>query len=455
DFVFEHGCRDVVKESSKPRANAAFVVLCRNSELEGVITSMRSLERHFNQWFNYPWIFLNNEKFTKEFKTKVAQLASGQVKFGFIPQSKWDFPDETNENITYFNEGIEAQGDRGILYGSMPSYHKMCRFYSGYFFKHPMVRKLDYYWRVEPDVQFFCDLTYDPFIEMEMNNKTYGFNVAIKELINTVPNLFRYTKAFIKDQNIQLGDSFEFFANDLLFYKGDNSIHYKSIKNKDQFYNKLQERIPMMNALNLSKSKKSKKSLLKKLDQHSVNKLIDHSNKRGLPLANKEQFDNNEFTMCHFWSNFEIARTDLFTSLPYQQYFEFLESSKGFYTERWGDAPIHSLAAGMFLNYSNIHYFRDIGYEHSTLTHCPYNAPLQKQKPYEKSKKYKNLYVEHDENYWLNYDKSITSNGIGVGCRCRCPDNFKEVEISSGSCMPLWASLVDDGKPAKKYLDLN
>ena len=21
----------------------------------------------------------------------------------------------------------------------------------------------DYYWRVEPDIEFFCDITYDPF----------------------------------------------------------------------------------------------------------------------------------------------------------------------------------------------------------------------------------------------------------------------------------------------------
>lgn len=33
---------------------------------------------------------------------------------------------------------------------------------------------LEYYWRVEPDVRYFCDLDYDPFLYMKQNNKKYG-----------------------------------------------------------------------------------------------------------------------------------------------------------------------------------------------------------------------------------------------------------------------------------------
>merc|ERR1711939_265751 len=53
---------------------------------------------------------------------------------------------------------------------------------------------------------------------------------------------------------------------------------------------------------------------------------------------------------CHFWSNFEIARLDFWQSDAYMAYFDHLDKSGGFFYERWGDAPVHSLAAALFLH---------------------------------------------------------------------------------------------------------
>lgn len=44
---------------------------------------------------------------------------------------------------------------------------------------------------------------------------------------------------------------------------------------------------------------------------------------------------------------------------------------KGFYYERWGDAPVHSLAATIFLLKNKMHFFDDIGYENPPFQHCP------------------------------------------------------------------------------------
>jgi alpha 1,2-mannosyltransferase len=49
-------------------ANATFVMLCRNSELEGVISSIRQIEDRFNKNYRYPWVLLNDEPFTEVFK---------------------------------------------------------------------------------------------------------------------------------------------------------------------------------------------------------------------------------------------------------------------------------------------------------------------------------------------------------------------------------------------------
>jgi len=49
-------------------ANAVMLMLARNSELEGAVSSVKQLEEKFNRRYHYPWVFLNEEPFTEEFK---------------------------------------------------------------------------------------------------------------------------------------------------------------------------------------------------------------------------------------------------------------------------------------------------------------------------------------------------------------------------------------------------
>lgn len=127
DKVFATGCLNI--DTSGPRANAAFVVLARNKELEGVVQSLKSIERHFNRWWHYPYVFLNDGDFDQEFKDTVVNYTSAPVEFGKIDSSMWGFPDWVDEEVA--KEGIRKQGDQAIMYGGLESYHHMCRFYSG------------------------------------------------------------------------------------------------------------------------------------------------------------------------------------------------------------------------------------------------------------------------------------------------------------------------------------
>lgn len=77
------------------------------------------------------------------------------------------------------------------------------------------------------------------------------------------------------------------------------------------------------------------------------------------------------YNLCHFWSNFEIANLNLWRSPAYRAFFEYLDKSGGFFYERWGDAPVHSIAASLFLPKDKIHYFSDIGYHHNPYDNCP------------------------------------------------------------------------------------
>ncbi len=48
-------------------------MLTTNSEadIKGAVQSVRELEDRFNRRYHYPWVFLNNEPFSDEFKTYV------------------------------------------------------------------------------------------------------------------------------------------------------------------------------------------------------------------------------------------------------------------------------------------------------------------------------------------------------------------------------------------------
>ena len=66
--------------------------------------------------------------------------------------------------------------------------------------------------------------------------------------------------------------------------------------------------------------------------------------------------------------------------------------------QRWGDAPIHSIAAALFASKDQVHFFNNIGYRHGPFQHCP-QGELHKQGK----------------------------------CSCNPNDNFGEPEISYGS----------------------
>ncbi|KAM5451339.1 O-glycoside alpha-1,2-mannosyltransferase 4 [Microsporum canis] len=397
DKVFEVGCREI--DTSQPRANAAFVVLARNKELEGVIQSMKSIERHFNRYYNYPYVFLNDGDFDENFRQTITNYTKSSVEFGKIDSSMWGYPDWTDAEVA--KEGIRKQGDAAIMYGGMESYHHMCRFYSGFFYKHELLQKYEWYWRLEPEIKYFCDITYDPFLEMAKNNKTYGFTIAVKELKETVPNIFRYASAYKRTNNITSQGLWEMFLED-----------------------PVEEEKPAEDANVLP-------------DEI----LQTQPGAAGLKDVDPEAMEGETYNMCHFWSNFEIARLDFFRSKAYEDFFQMMDRSGGFWNERWGDAPIHSLAAGALLSPADIHYFRDFGYRHTTIQHCPANAPARQRvrDPYlEQTTLDPKLRQEEDE-YWDSPDPPKEN---GVGCRCRCDTDIVDVEGKHGSCLADWVKVA-------------
>ncbi|KAG1827260.1 glycosyltransferase family 15 protein [Suillus subaureus] len=276
------------------KANASFVMLVRNSDLIGIMSSMKQIEDRFNRKFQYPYVFLNDEPFTQSFKDHILALTNTKVEFGVIPPDHWHQPSWVDEDRA--SKSRDDMVRDNVIYGG--TYRNMCRFNSGFFYRHELLQQYRYYWRVEPDIKLFCDVDYDPFLVMQDQNKVYaGFTISLYEYQATIPTLWNAVKSFIN-------------ANPDLVAPG--------------------------NAMGF---------------------LSDDA--------------GESYNLCHFWSNFEIADLDFWRGEAYSKFFEYLDEQGGFYYERWGDAPVHSIGAALFAKKEQIHFFNDIGYRHEPFQHCP------------------------------------------------------------------------------------
>lgn len=284
--------------SSRPRA--ALISLVRNSELEGMIQSMRQLEYRWNRKYQYPWVFFNDEPFTAEFKAATSNLTSAECHYEVIPREQWSIPNWIDQDR--FMSSLEYMGAIGVGKGWMVSYRHMCRWNSGFFYKHPRLKEFDWYWRVEPDVHYLCDIDYDVFRLMRDNNLKYGFNMNILDDARSFPSLWRTTQDFM-NENPEL-------------------IHPEA----------------------------------------DLSWLVDMTN-------------IGEYNNCQFFSNFEIGDLNFFRAKPNEAYFNWLDRAGGFFYERLGDAPLHTLSVAMFLPKKHVWFFQDIGYQHDINRHCPPNLP--------------------------------------------------------------------------------
>jgi mannosyltransferase len=131
DGPFFTACQDpgVTGTGAGPRENAVLVMLARNSELRGANHSVASIERRFNRWFHYPYVFLNDEPWDPAFVETLSAAASGEARFEVIPPEEWTFPQWIDADAA--RASMAAQERSGVKHGGQEGYHNMCRFFSG------------------------------------------------------------------------------------------------------------------------------------------------------------------------------------------------------------------------------------------------------------------------------------------------------------------------------------
>ena len=215
----DEGWNDLVGIAPGPRANATFVTLARNGDVWEIARSIRQIEDRFNRRYNYDWVFLNDKPFDDTFKKVTTSLVSGKTHYGEIAEEHWSFPAWIDQDKA--KKVREDMAQKKIIYGDSISYRHMCRFESGFFFRQPLMLNYDYYWRVEPSVELFCDVHYDPFRYMHENKKKYSFVLSLYEYQETIPTLWDSVKKFMKNHPEHIAED-----NTLKFLSDDNGENY-------------------------------------------------------------------------------------------------------------------------------------------------------------------------------------------------------------------------------------
>ncbi|KZP01849.1 glycosyltransferase family 15 protein [Calocera viscosa TUFC12733] len=318
-----------------PRENGTILLLVREADLPQLLPTLRNFEHRFNARFRYPYVLLSapdEPPFSAHFRAKIAEAVhpGATLEFGTVPREHWRIPDWLDEEEV--RQGFAKQAAKGVQYGGREGYHHMCRFYSGLFARHELLQKYEWYWRLEPGVRFYCSVTYDPFRFLAQRNQTYGFVITLIDDLNTLPSLFPTVERYVQESGTVPTDMWDFFTR---------------AKNGQKGYSASFPPLPFLLAAPCL-------SLLKLEGKY-------------LPV-NADR--------CHFWTNFEIGHLPFFRSQPYQDLFDALDRSGGFYTERWGDAPVRTIALGLLEGADKVHYFEDFAYRHDWFMHCPERKEL-------------------------------------------------------------------------------
>ena len=295
--------------------DATFFTICRNSDIQGILQSIKSVEKRFNKDYHYPWVFANDVPFSEEFRSAISDAVSGDSIFTTIPKEYWQVPDHVDKK--WMKKQLTYMKSQEVLYGDSLSYRQMCRFNSGFFYKLKALAPHNWYWRVEPDIQFHCDLPEDLFRTMVNNDKSYGFVLAMTEDKRTISKLWPQSRDYFEklpswhvNPNLRVGDTYtQNILSTSLGFIEDNSDLKESIR--------------------------------------------------------------GEYNTCHYWSNFEIANLNLYRNDIYEGYFQHLDRTGNFFYERWGDAPVHSIAFSYMLSPEEIQYFDNTGYFHGKVGNCP------------------------------------------------------------------------------------
>ncbi|KAK7056681.1 hypothetical protein VNI00_002398 [Paramarasmius palmivorus] len=178
--------------TSNGRPNAVIFMLVPPSRLQQATLALLNVENRFNRHLKYPYVLFMSQSelatVSNETKSKIDWITQGRAQFAALTDESWEIP-------PFYDPKLVDASMREI--GFSKGYRQMCRFYSGFFWKHPMVAKYDWLWRLDTDIEFHCDVPYDPVQRLIDADALYGFVQIAGDVDYVQPSLAGNVSAFM------------------------------------------------------------------------------------------------------------------------------------------------------------------------------------------------------------------------------------------------------------------
>jgi len=167
-----------------PLRDVAVVVLCRESEADDLIKTVKNFDEAYNAAKLHDYVVFTDVAFSAAAEAKIAAATRSRVIFHVLDAYAWGIPNWVDRR-NFSNVLATA-----TYYGNTEAYRKMCRFFAGPVFTTPVLANYRYAWRLDSHVRYLCDIVDDPIARMDKAGALYGFALRMKEKMDTIPSLW-------------------------------------------------------------------------------------------------------------------------------------------------------------------------------------------------------------------------------------------------------------------------
>ena len=185
--VIQHYISAPKSDTLKPKAAIHYLIQSDHASIQTLSKSLQSLDRYFNDKFHYPVILFHEEHLTDAVKRVLKYSSNSDLIF---------------QNVT-FSVPESIQNDVVTnLFGKTIGYRHMCRFQAIGIYDQPIMRRLDYAWRLDDDSFIRSDIPYDIFRYMSDNDLTYGYIQKNYESRRRSRHLWTFVQNYIQENKI-------------------------------------------------------------------------------------------------------------------------------------------------------------------------------------------------------------------------------------------------------------
>ncbi|KAF9431944.1 alpha 1,2-mannosyltransferase 2.4.1 [Entomortierella beljakovae] len=157
------------------KANGVILMLTDEDQFQDTRETIRQVEDRFNRGRNYPWVILSPFPLTDRSQRLAKQLSKGNMRFGVIPHEQWRLPKWIDAARVRNNDYAKLK--QGMNKTSLITRHRW-RYMSGFVAEHELLDPYEFFWRVEPGVEMFCNIDEDPMLALKKSGQQFAWSLS-------------------------------------------------------------------------------------------------------------------------------------------------------------------------------------------------------------------------------------------------------------------------------------